>query len=71
MSPLFIRFAIDLGDFSLQSVTSLSDILWYIGGLIILLGLTALVIYHHRRTRPDPFESAPQGEGSAQSPLGF
>lgn len=69
MWSLIIRLAIDLGDFSLQSVTSLSDILWYIGGLIILVGLTALVIYHHRRTRPDPFEPATQGEGGAQPPL--
>ncbi len=55
MVALFITLAIDLGDFSLNSVTSLSDILWFVGGLVVLLGLTAWVIYHHRRTQPDPF----------------
>ena len=45
--------AIELGDFS---AGTLSDLIWFITGLLILAGLTYLVIRHNRHTAPDPFE---------------
>lgn len=52
--------AIELGDFTLNSATSPTDVLWFIGGLLLLTGLTAVTIWWQRRARPDPFaDSAP------------
>ncbi len=47
--------AIELGDFSLNSATSQGDVLWFIGGLLLLTGLTAVTLWWQRRARPDPF----------------
>ncbi|MCB0033414.1 MAG: hypothetical protein KDE51_05325 [Anaerolineales bacterium] len=51
-----LRLAIELGDFSLSSVTPLTDIIWFLAGLLLLVGLTAATLWWHRRARPDPFE---------------
>ena len=48
--------AIELGDFSLSSVTSTTDILWFLAGLLLLTALTAVTLWWHRRARPDPFK---------------
>ena len=45
--------AIELGDFT---AGTLSNMIWFITGLLILAGLTYLVIRHNRHTAPDPFE---------------
>jgi hypothetical protein len=51
-----LRLAIELGDFSLSSVTPLTDIIWFLAGLLLLVGLTAATLWWHRRARPDPFK---------------
>jgi hypothetical protein len=56
MNPL-IPTAIDLGDFSISSATSLTDMLWFGGGLLMLMGLTAVTLWWQRRSQPDPFAS--------------
>ena len=53
----FTPTAIDLGDFSIRSATSLSDMLWFGGGLLLLMGLTAVALWWQRRSQPDPFAS--------------
>ena len=45
--------AIELGDFT---AGSLSDLIWFVTGLLILAGLTYLVIRYNQRSAPDPFE---------------
>ena len=45
--------AIELGDFT---AGSLSDLIWFIGGLLVLAGLTFLVIRYNQQVAPDPFE---------------
>jgi hypothetical protein len=52
MHPL----SIDLGDFSLALATSVWDGVWLTLGLVVLIGLTALVIRWNQQARPDPFE---------------
>jgi hypothetical protein len=47
--------AIELGNFTLNTATSPTDVLWFIGGLLLLTGLTAVTIRWQRRARPDPF----------------
>ncbi|MGB1249340.1 MAG: hypothetical protein ACPG8W_01805 [Candidatus Promineifilaceae bacterium] len=47
------ELAIELGDFS---AGTLSDLIWFITGLLILAGLTYLVIRHNQHSAPDPFE---------------
>jgi len=46
---------IELGDFTLRSVTPLADALWFIAGLLILAGSSAAILWWNRRTRSDPF----------------
>jgi hypothetical protein len=57
MSMLFALWplVIELGDFRLESVTPLSDVIWFIIGLLLLAGTSAAVLWWHRRTQPDPF----------------
>ncbi len=45
--------AIELGDFN---VASLTDVLWFLVGIVILTGLTALIIRFNHQATPDPFE---------------
>ena len=45
--------AIELGDFN---VTTLTDVLWFLAGVLILTGLTALIIRYNQQSSPDPFE---------------
>ena len=45
--------AIELGDFN---VVSLTDVLWFIAGVIILTGFTAWIIRYNQPASPDPFE---------------
>lgn len=47
--------AIELGDFSIRSATALDDILWFLAGLVLLLAVTAVTLWWHRRSQPDPF----------------
>lgn len=47
--------AIDLGDFSISSATSLNDMIWFMAGLLLLMGLTAVTLWWQRRSQPDPF----------------
>jgi hypothetical protein len=47
--------AIELGNFTLNTATSPTDVLWFIGGLLLLTGITAVTIRWQRRTHPDPF----------------
>lgn len=56
-----LRLAIDLGDFRLNSVTTAGDIVWLAAGLLVLVGLTAFVIWHSQRSQPDPFDLPPGG----------
>jgi len=46
---------IELGDFTLRSVTPLADVLWFIAGLLILAGSSAAILWWNRRARSDPF----------------
>ena len=46
---------IELGDFSIRSVTPLREVIWFIAGLILLAGSSAAILWWNRRTRPDPF----------------
>jgi hypothetical protein len=46
---------IELGDFTLRSVTPLVDVLWFIAGLLILAGSSAAILWWNRRARSDPF----------------
>lgn len=51
----FWLLVIELGNFSLRSVTPLGDLLWFALGLVLLMGTTAVVLWWNRRTRTDPF----------------
>ncbi len=51
-----IPLAIELGDMTLSSATPISEILWFVAGLILLVLLTAAMLWWQRRSRPDPFE---------------
>jgi hypothetical protein len=57
MSTLFLLWplVIELGDFRLQSVTPLNEVIWFIIGLLLLAGSSAAVLWWNRRTQPDPF----------------
>jgi len=57
MNALFMLWSlvIVLGDFRLQSVTPLSEVIWFIIGLLLLAGSTAAILWWNRRTQPDPF----------------
>jgi hypothetical protein len=46
---------IELGDFRLRSATPWNEVGWYVGGLLLLTGLSLAVLWWNRRTRPDPF----------------
>lgn len=46
---------IELGEFTLRSVTPLADVLWFIAGLLILAGSSAAILWWNRRSRSDPF----------------
>jgi hypothetical protein len=50
-----MMLVIELGNFSLSSVTPLSDLLWFIVGLVLLAGSTMLVLWYTRRSSTDPF----------------
>ncbi|MBK8987999.1 MAG: hypothetical protein IPM39_18335 [Chloroflexi bacterium] len=46
---------IELGNFSLTSVTPLNELLWFIAGVFLLAGSSAAVLWWNRRARRDPF----------------
>ena len=46
---------IELGEFTINSVTPLSEVIWFIVGLLVLAGSSTAVLWWNRRTRPDPF----------------
>ena len=46
---------IELGNFRLTSATPLNEVAWFLVGLLLLTGLSAAVLWWHRRARPDPF----------------
>jgi hypothetical protein len=46
---------IELGDFTVRSVTPLADVLWFTAGLLILAGSSAAILWWNRRARSDPF----------------
>lgn len=48
-------WAIELGDFRLNSATPLGELLWFVLGLFVLTGVTYAVIRWNDRSRPDPF----------------
>ncbi len=45
--------AIELGDFN---VAALTDVAWFLAGILILTGLTAMTIRYNHHSTPDPFE---------------
>lgn len=45
--------AIELGDFN---VASLTDAIWFLVGILLLTGFTALIIRYNQQATPDPFE---------------
>lgn len=46
---------IELGDFQIQSVTPLSEVVWFAAGLVLLAGSSAAVLWWNRRAYSDPF----------------
>ncbi|GAB4275377.1 MAG: hypothetical protein Kow0080_24770 [Candidatus Promineifilaceae bacterium] len=46
---------IELGNFTLRSVTPLRELAWFIVGLFVLAGTSAVVLWWNRRSRIDPF----------------
>lgn len=46
---------IELGRFSLTSVTPLDELLWFIAGVVLLAGSSVAVLWWNRRARRDPF----------------
>ncbi len=46
---------IELGEISISSATPLADLLWFIGGLLVLGTASAAILWWNRRSRPDPF----------------
>lgn len=50
-----LPLVIVLGNFQLSSVTPLDEVAWFVGGLLLLTGLSLIVLRWHRRARPDPF----------------
>lgn len=50
-----LPLVIDLGEFSLDSVTPLGEVAWFIGGLILLAGSSAAILWWNRRAHSDPF----------------
>lgn len=49
------HLAIELGDVGLKSVIPLADLLWFLAGLLLLTGSTAVVLWWNRRAYADPF----------------
>lgn len=52
---MFTPLVIELGRFSLTSVTPLNDLLWFVAGVLLLGGSSAAVLWWNRRARRDPF----------------
>ncbi|NJN55534.1 MAG: hypothetical protein HC804_12735 [Anaerolineae bacterium] len=52
--PLWL-LVIELGDFTIRSATPLQDVLWFVGGLLLLTVLSTAVIWWNRRAQKDPF----------------
>lgn len=52
---LLLPLVIDLGDFSLASATPLGEVAWFLGGLILLAGSSAAILWWNRRAHSDPF----------------
>ncbi|MEM7115887.1 MAG: hypothetical protein AAF614_25825 [Chloroflexota bacterium] len=48
-------FVIELGDFEIQSVTPLSEVVWFAIGLLLLAGSSAAILWWNRRASSDPF----------------
>ncbi len=46
---------IELGDFTIRSVTPLRDVLWFAGGLLLLTVLSTAVLWWNRHAQKDPF----------------
>jgi cytoskeletal protein RodZ len=46
---------IELGDFTIRSETPLAEVLWFIGGLLLLVVLSTAVLWWQRRVQKDPF----------------
>jgi hypothetical protein len=57
MSTLFALWplVIELGNFTLRSVTPLREVAWFVAGLLLLAGSSVAVLWWNRRARPDPF----------------
>jgi len=51
----FWPLVIELGSFSMTSVTPLNELLWFIAGVLLLAGSSAAVLWWNRRVRRDPF----------------
>ncbi|MCA9961926.1 MAG: hypothetical protein R3E31_09900 [Chloroflexota bacterium] len=52
---MILPWVIELGDFTLKSVTPLGDLVWFIAGLVLLTGSSAAVLWWNRRSHIDPF----------------
>jgi hypothetical protein len=52
---MFTPLVIELGRFSLNSVTPLNELLWFVAGVLLLGGSSAAVLWWNRRARRDPF----------------
>ncbi len=50
-----ILLAIELGEVGSRSVIPLADLLWFLAGLLLLTGSTAVVLWWNRRAYADPF----------------
>ena len=55
-SPFTLWFGvIELGDITIYSETPLAEVLWFIGGHLLLAAISLAVLWWNRRARPDPF----------------
>ncbi len=50
-----ILLAIELGDVGSRSVIPLADLIWFLAGLLLLGGSTAVVLWWNHRAYADPF----------------
>lgn len=55
-TPFYLRLlVIELGDFTIRSETPLAEVLWFVGGLLLLVLLSMAVLWWNRRAQKDPF----------------
>lgn len=55
MTPVFWLAVIELGKVSLRGVVSWVEVVWFVAGLLLLIGTVTAVFWWNRRSSPDPF----------------